>query len=615
MLPKVVVGTLTWNQKKDVIECLESVSKMDYPNFETVMVDNGSTDGTIEEVTRLFPKVSIVRNASNLGCAEGVNGEIRHAIHANADYLFIIANDAVVEPSTLSELMEVAQKDPELGMIFPKVYYYQSRKIWFAKGINLNGGVDWLRGRFQNFVQNIEDDGSCEEECDADFYPGGFCVVNMAAVRKVGLLDPRYFIYFDDTEWLVRIARAGFRGRYAPKALTWHKASSAFGMESPIFHYYRTRNRLYFYRQFSPAGYFPLFLVYFFYEFFTQTIVRLYRSGMHAQIRAALWGMGDFFRGKMGSRDFSAKKGSNRLQVAVSGVKDWILFIRKSLNAQKLNLRVSLKWNLGDEIIHLPAFEVLRQQYPQAHIEAEVSFPDLLKGNPFVDAVNTGNELRPDLTLDLRHEVRGKSRMAALKSRLNAEHLPLPKVYLSKEEIAAIRHKWNLNGKQPVVALTSSARWTSRRWKLDRWTELVHLLQDCCGARVLVLGSAGEAIPAGEDLTCKTQVRDAALILSQCDLFIGADSGLVHLALSVGTPTIGLYGPLRADYLVDARPTFLPVTAAVECQGCWSDARMKFPDHCPKIVPDCMSSISVNQVFEVAKTLLGTAKSRDSVTA
>ena len=99
-------------------------------------------------------------------------------------------------------------------------------------------------------------------------------------------------------------------------------------------------------------------------------------------------------------------------------------------------------------------------------------------------------------------------------------------------------------------------------------------------------------------------MREAAFILSQCDLFVGSDSGLVHLALAVGTPVVGLYGPLNPYFLIQARPSFVPLWSEVPCRGCWSDNRMKHPDHCPKIEPDCMTSISSELVIKTCDSLL-----------
>lgn len=649
--PKVVVGTLTWNQKEHVLECLRSLVALDYPNYEIVVVDNGSSDGTFEAVRRDFPSVRIVRHTENLGCAEGVNGEIRYALQAGADYLFIIANDATAEPQTLRELVRVAEKDPRIGSVFPKVYYFGGgKKIWFARGIKMRE-VDWLRGRFTGFVQNVDDDGRWDQEEEVHLYPGGFCLMRMEAVKKVGFLDPAYWIYYDDTDWLVRIHRAGYTGRYAPRARAWHKPASALGMETESFYYYRTRNRLFFYRKFSPAGQFYLFFVFFLAEFFLRTLPGLYRSDWKPQMQAALLGFVDFLRGKRGSRDFS-KKGrglfgraleqmTRRYRDRERKVRFWV----KRKFGGAIRIQVQLDWNIGDEIMAIPAYQVLKEMYPGCLVDAEVRYPELLRGNPFVDfvkgrpvgpppvpvpsqregtgtgtasappglgggasAVNEGKErkkFQPDLVMDFHGERRGMSRLEFLADRLGVTSLPLPEVYLDDEEVRDIARRFSITGSGLRIGMsTSSARWFARQWPKDKWIELAHSFTRQLGAEVFFLGKDDEPLGVGIDLIGKTTVREAACILSRCQLFVGSDSGLVHLALAVGTPTVGLFGPLDPGFLVAPRRGFIPIWSSVECRGCWSDGRMKYLDHCPKVLPDCMSSIPLSRVVQAADKLI-----------
>lgn len=311
--PKVVVGTLTWNQKSDVLECLESLEKLDYPNYEIVVVDNGSSDGTLEAIRERFPRVAIVRNTENLGCAEGVNGEIRYALERNADYLFIIANDAKVEPSTLSELVRAAESDSRIGAVFPKVYYWGTNRIWYAQGQRVKE-IRWFRGQFPGFVQNVEDDGSFDEEKETELFPGGFCLVRIEAVRQAGLLDPLYFIFNDDDDWLYRIHKAGYTGRFVPSARAWHKPSSSVGKESPMFYYYRTRNRLLFFKKHStPLAFLTFFLCYFPFEL-VRDLYCLQRSGMKGQLRAMLAGVFDFMKGKFGKWEHHTSPPAARLE-------------------------------------------------------------------------------------------------------------------------------------------------------------------------------------------------------------------------------------------------------------------------------------------------------------
>src|SRR3989338_9915199 len=104
--PKVVVGTLTWNQKERVFRWFESISKLDYPGLTLVVVDNHSTDGTVEALRQSFPEAHVIRHRENLGFCEGINSQFRFAIEAGADYLFIVENDGEPDPKVLSLLVE-----------------------------------------------------------------------------------------------------------------------------------------------------------------------------------------------------------------------------------------------------------------------------------------------------------------------------------------------------------------------------------------------------------------------------------------------------------------------------------------------------------------------------
>lgn len=605
--PRVVVGTLTWNQKSDVLECLRTLVQLDYPNYEIVVVDNGSTDGTFEAIRKRYPQVHVVRHAENLGCAEGVNGEIRHTLQTGADYLFIIANDATVEPTTLSELVRVAQKDPRIGMVHPKVYYSSDpKKIWFAKG----GKMDWLRGKFFGFIQNVEDQGNFDEEGEAEFFPGGFSLVRMEAVKKAGFLDPHYFIFLDDADWSLRIRRAGYSARYAPQARAWHKPSSSVGMESESFYYYRTRNRLFFMKRHAPHACLPIFFVSFFLELFFQTLPTLYLSKQGPQMKAVVLGVFDFLRGKRGRRDFSAKrKGFISRLITTSNkgpedIKRKLRFAIRKTFKRPLHLRVRLKWNIGDEIIAIPVYEALKKKYPDSLIEAEVRYPELLKGNPYVARVNEGERFDPDRTFDLHREIRSQPRMDFIQDVAGISTWGAPKVYLEKSELEAVQEKWKLEKETLLIVVSPAARWFARRWPSKNWVELAEYWMDRYRAQLFVLGKEEEPLPAGINLIGQTTLREAASLLRQSHLFIGCDSGLVHLAVAVETPTVGLFGPLNPSLLIPNLPHFFPIWTDLECRGCWPDERMKYPDHCPKILPDCMSSIPVSRVIERSENIL-----------
>lgn len=312
--PKIVVSTLTWNQRADTLECLASLQKVNYGNFEIAVVDNGSTDGTAEAIRAQYPKVHLVVNETNTGCAEGVNGEIRFALSTDAEFLFILGNDTIVDPEVLRELVAVAQSDEKIGIVSPKVYYYDKPGIiWAARG----GFFDWKKGRFAGFVQNVPDDGSHDGDRDFGFFPGGFTFIRRKALEQTGLLDPEYFIYYDDADWYFKVKKHGWRFAFAPKAKVWHKPSSSVGMESPTFYYYRTRNRLLFMKKTAKLSDWFFFTPFFFFDYLYNTVYSLARQGKWPHLRASAAGLLDFCRRRFGQWKPDAKKNAKKTEVLV----------------------------------------------------------------------------------------------------------------------------------------------------------------------------------------------------------------------------------------------------------------------------------------------------------
>ena len=124
---KVTIILLNWNGKEDTIECLESLKHITYPNYEILLVDNGSTDGSVECFRERYPGMEIIENGENLGFAEGNNVGIRRAMDEGADYVLLLNNDTVVDPEFLGELVKVGESDPKIGIVGPKICYYNNK--------------------------------------------------------------------------------------------------------------------------------------------------------------------------------------------------------------------------------------------------------------------------------------------------------------------------------------------------------------------------------------------------------------------------------------------------------------------------------------------------------
>jgi len=240
-VPEVAVIVLNWNGRDDTLACLESLRAVDYVNYRVLVVDNGSTDGSVDAIRQLFPDVRLVETGRNLGFAEGNNVGIRLALQEGADYVFLLNNDTVVAPSLLRELVSAAARCPEGGVFTARILYHaEPERIWSA-------GVRWLDARME--FRHIQDDA--ENSIDArgvastDYACGCALFARSSVFRSVGLLDPKFFLTYEETDFCYRARRAGIPSYYVQSAVLWHKVSVSFGgSESPLIKYFITRNRL-----------------------------------------------------------------------------------------------------------------------------------------------------------------------------------------------------------------------------------------------------------------------------------------------------------------------------------------------------------------------------------
>ncbi len=223
--PLVYIIVLTWNGKEDTIECLNSLKKVIYDNFKLLVVDNASSDGTKEEVQKQFSDVEYILNATNLRFAGGNNVGIEYALSKNADYTLLLNNDTTVDPNFLAELVTTAESDNQIGIVGPKMYYYnEPHRIWYA-----GGKIEWWKGWISHIGVREIDNGQYDQTKGTDFVSGCCILVKREVVEKVGMLDTAYYIYGEDVDWCIRASRVGYKLMYEPKAKIWHKLSVSTG--------------------------------------------------------------------------------------------------------------------------------------------------------------------------------------------------------------------------------------------------------------------------------------------------------------------------------------------------------------------------------------------------
>ena len=260
--PKVTIIILNWNGKEDTIECRESLKHITYPNYEILLVDNGSTDGSVECFRERYPGMEIIETGENLGFAEGNNVGIRRAMDEGADYVLLLNNDTVVDPEFLGELVKVAESDLKIGIVGPKIYYYDygGRKdvIWFA-----GGKINWWWGIKYHLGRGIPDFGQFNETSNSDFISGCCFLIKSEIIHKIGLLDDIYFCYSEDADWSIRAKKAAYNVIYVPQSIIWHKISKSAGYGSPLMVYYETRNTILFVKKNYTYSHYIIFLILF----------------------------------------------------------------------------------------------------------------------------------------------------------------------------------------------------------------------------------------------------------------------------------------------------------------------------------------------------------------
>lgn len=273
---------LNWNGRHLLGECLESVLSQDFRDFETIVVDNGSTDGSVDLLQeRWGGQIRVVALSSNIGFAGGNNAGVRIA---GGRYVVLLNNDTAVDPGWLSALSGAIRRHPDAGMFTPKILNYYRRDE-----IDNTGHVIYPDGLARGRHRLEKDDGRFDEEGEALWPSGCAGVYRRNMLDEIGLLDESFFAYGEDVDLGLRAKWAGWKCIYVPRAVVYHKYSATTGIYSPQKAFLVERNRLWILFKNFPCR-----------EIFLSPFYTAYRYWMH--LRGVLSGEGASARF---SRDFS----------------------------------------------------------------------------------------------------------------------------------------------------------------------------------------------------------------------------------------------------------------------------------------------------------------------
>ena len=238
---KILIILLNWNGKKDTLECLSSLSKVTYPHFTTIVVDNGSSDDSVPCLRACFPHIPLFETKENLGFAGGNNVGIAWALKKDYNWILLLNNDTVVAPNFLHAFMEAAKEQPKAKILGAKIYRYADKE----KIDHLGGKWNPKIAEFESLCFGCMDDGfSFETMQPVDYVCGAALLMHRSVPETIGLLEPRYFLFWEETDFCCRAKRLNFEIWTAPKAKIWHKVSASFTGGKPQMHYFWWRSRL-----------------------------------------------------------------------------------------------------------------------------------------------------------------------------------------------------------------------------------------------------------------------------------------------------------------------------------------------------------------------------------
>lgn len=239
--PKVVVVILNWNRKEVLLECIQSVFSMVYANFHVIVVDNHSHDGSAEAVQAQYPEITVVENDKNYGAIEGKNIGLRKAVAQHADYIFALDNDLIADPDCLTELVNVCEGDPAVGIAAAKIYDLDHPDIILAAGTK----IDYTQNIVRQYGKGEKDVGQYETVAEVDAVGAGHMLVRRTVFEKVGYLDTLFIGYgYEDVDFGVETRKAGFKVLYCPTAKVWHRPHTGIGHYSFQKKYLEARNAI-----------------------------------------------------------------------------------------------------------------------------------------------------------------------------------------------------------------------------------------------------------------------------------------------------------------------------------------------------------------------------------
>ncbi|MBD3747880.1 MAG: glycosyltransferase family 2 protein [Sphingobacteriales bacterium] len=254
MTKSTLLVLVNWNSFEFTDQCLVSLSYCNQSLFDVVVVDNGSNDGSGEQLKKQHPEIILIPSLSNLGFAGGNNLGIKYAIEQQYTYVMLLNNDTFVEPDFLDVLVDYMNQHPEAGVIQSKIYFNHNRKLlwnagsYFNRWITLPVTLGYMR----------TDKPKYNSIKEVDWITGCAFFARTDVIKQSGMLNEKFFIYFEDVDLSFRIKKLGYQLIYHPKSVVYHisgmsnksKTKQKEGYVHPYVRYLNQRNRIWFVKKY-----------------------------------------------------------------------------------------------------------------------------------------------------------------------------------------------------------------------------------------------------------------------------------------------------------------------------------------------------------------------------
>lgn len=265
-MKKIVISLVQYGELNTTFECLQSLEKIKKAELEVeIVVLNNNPDETIEIPQEKFSHLPILvfNSLVNMGFSGGHNRNISYALSNGADYVLILNNDTVVDEEFLAELYSTFKNTDDAGIVVPKIYFFpgdefhkdrysktqRGKVIWYA-----GGNIDWRNViGYHPGVDEVDDSRKFEEIQRVVLATGACMLVSREVLQKVGFFDERYFLYYEDADFSMRVQKENYSIYFNPNSVVWHKnARSTGGSGSGLQDYFISRNRMLFGMSYAP---------------------------------------------------------------------------------------------------------------------------------------------------------------------------------------------------------------------------------------------------------------------------------------------------------------------------------------------------------------------------